>query len=147
MNPLAPFRFACDQSPASGVIVGRVGPCTIVRGTGADEGSWFARGKGQTRRFNSRDEAMDWARANGKDSANEHMRRFKTQDCAQDAKLSDLSDDLLEMLWETQKRIFGASSKEAEEVMMELVKRKRAKKAQDKLPDFVRYAARQALHK
>lgn len=86
MRPyLSPFKFAWDEGNSAGVIVGRVGPCTIVRGTGADEGSWFARGKGQTRRFDSRQAAYDWAKSHGTDSGVENMRRFKTQDCGMDA--------------------------------------------------------------
>lgn len=52
---------------ASGYVVKRIGPYEIIEGTGPDGGDWFARGKGETKRFRSRADAEGHAEASAED--------------------------------------------------------------------------------
>lgn len=55
------LRFACDSIPdCAGQIIARIGDFVILEGMAADSGSWFARGPGGPRKFNSRQEAADY---------------------------------------------------------------------------------------
>lgn len=58
------MKFACDAMPCEGMIINKIGSYLIFEGMAADSGSYFVRNPSisDTRRFDSRADAEDWAR-------------------------------------------------------------------------------------
>lgn len=111
-NNNTPMRFACDALPdCAGQIVERVGGFVIIEGMATDSGYWFAKGTGGARRFQSRQEAVDYI--------------AYAQDQAQD-ELTPQEKKRLEDL-KVKQGIAKLSSKEQDEMITLLNKKKAAK--------------------
>ena len=105
-----PLHFACDGvSNRQAQIVDRIGAFVLLEGMALDSGFYFTQGPGGPRKFNARQEALDYI------------------EYAMDAEfdIETLPTPQLEAMWEKIKRFGGTQDPESKRIIQELAKRKR----------------------
>jgi hypothetical protein len=65
-----PARFACDSITRSALVIDRIGDFVLLEGMALDSGFYFTQGPGGPRKFNARQEALDYIEYAQDDASN-----------------------------------------------------------------------------